>query len=74
MEALKKEHVESQTVLWVKAEDTREIIYDELMAQGAIVDRCIAYRNVPESGDPTRTLKCTTVKEKVKKKYKTYLF
>ncbi|MEO1825880.1 MAG: uroporphyrinogen-III synthase, partial [Roseibacillus sp.] len=43
--------------LWVKAEDTREIIYDELMAQGAIVDRCIAYRNVPETGDPTGALK-----------------
>ena len=53
MEAFKKQHIESQTVLWVKAEETREIIYDELMAQGAIVDRCIAYRNVPETGDPT---------------------
>jgi len=60
VEALKKEHVESQTVLWVKAEDTREIIYDELMAQGAIVDRCIAYRNVPESGDPTGALESLT--------------
>ena len=53
VEAFKKQHIESQTVLWVKAEETREIIYDELMAQGAIVDRCIAYRNVPETGDPT---------------------
>lgn len=56
VEALKKEHVESQMVLWVKAEDTREIIYDKLMEQGAIVDRCIAYRNVPETGDPTGAL------------------
>lgn len=53
VEAFKKEHIESQTILWVKAEETRDVLYDELMDQGAIVDRCIAYRNVPESEDPT---------------------
>ena len=53
VEAFSKEHIESQTVLWVKAEDTRDIVYEELMKQGAIVDRCIAYRTVPEEGDPT---------------------
>ena len=37
----------------MKAEETRDILYEELMKQGAIVDKCIAYRNVPESGDPT---------------------
>ena len=31
VEAFKNQHIESQTVLWVKAEDTREIIYDKLM-------------------------------------------
>jgi uroporphyrinogen III methyltransferase/synthase len=60
VEAFKNQHVESQTVLWVKAEDTREIIYDKLMEQGAIVDRCIAYRNVPETGDPTGALESLT--------------
>ena len=53
VEAFKKEHIESQTILWVKAEETRDVLYDELMDQGAIVDRCITYRNVPESEDPT---------------------
>ena len=53
VEAFSREHVESQTVLWVKAEETRDILYEELMKQGAIVDRCIAYRTVPENGDPT---------------------
>ena len=53
VEAFKKEHIESQTILWVKAEETRDVLYDELMDQGAIVDRCGAYRNVPESEDPT---------------------
>ena len=53
VEAFKKEHIESQTILWVKAEETRDVLYDELMDQGAIVDRCIAYRIVPESEDPT---------------------
>ena len=53
VESFSKEHIESQTVLWVKAEETRDIVYEELMSQGAIVDRCIAYRTLPEKGDPT---------------------
>ena len=53
VKAFKKEHIESQTVLWVKAEETRDVIFDELMKQGAIVDKCIAYRTVPETDDPT---------------------
>jgi len=53
VKAFSKEHVESQTVLWVKAEETRDVLYEDLMKQGAIVDKCMAYRNVPESGDPT---------------------
>lgn len=53
VEAFKKEHIESQTVLWVKAEGTRDVIFDELMKLGAIVDKCVAYRTVPETDDPT---------------------
>lgn len=51
--AFAKEGIENQTVLWVKAEETRDVIHDELMKQGAIVDMCIAYRTVPETDDPT---------------------
>ena len=53
LEAFKNESVEHQKILWVKAEETRDVIYDGLMDQGAIVDSCLAYRTVPESGDPT---------------------
>ena len=53
VKAFEKEHVENQTILWVKAEETRDVIFDELMKQGAIVDKCIAYRTVPETDDPT---------------------
>lgn len=53
VEAFSKEMIENQTVLWVKAEETRELIREELTKQGAIVDICIAYRTVPEMDDPT---------------------
>ena len=53
IEAFKKENIESQTVLWVKAQDTRDVIFEELMKQGAIVDKCVSYRTVPETSDPT---------------------
>lgn len=53
VKAFKKESIESQTILWVKAEETREVICDELMKQGAIVDKCVAYRTVSETEDPT---------------------
>jgi len=53
VEAFAKEDIENQTVLWVKAEETREVILDALTKQGAIVDLCIAYRTVPETEDPT---------------------
>ena len=51
--AFKKESIENQTILWIKAEETREVIGDGLAAMGAIVDECISYRTVPETGDPT---------------------
>jgi len=57
LEAFKKECVEHQKILWVKAEETRNVIYDGLMAQGAIVDLCLAYRTVPETADPTGAAK-----------------
>jgi uroporphyrinogen III methyltransferase/synthase len=53
IEAFKKETIENLTILWVKAAESREMIYDGLTALGAIVDECIAYRTVPETGDPT---------------------
>ena len=53
IEAFKNESIEHQKILWVKAEETREVLYDGLMALGAIVDYCLAYRTVPESSDPT---------------------
>lgn len=53
LDAFKKESVENLTMLWVKAEESREVIGDGLAAMGAIVDECIAYRTVPETEDPT---------------------
>lgn len=53
VEAFKKESIENLTVLWVRAQEARDVIYDGLIAQGAIVDECKAYQTVPESDDPT---------------------
>jgi uroporphyrinogen III methyltransferase/synthase len=53
IEAFKKESVENLTMLWIKAADSRDVVYDGLTALGAIVDECIAYRTVPETADPT---------------------
>jgi len=53
IEAFKKDSVENLTMLWVKAAESRDIIYDGLTALGAIVDECVAYRTVPETEDPT---------------------
>ncbi len=49
IQAFKKVDVENQTILWVKAEQTREVITNELTGMGAIVDEAIAYRTVPET-------------------------
>src|SRR5436190_13326794 len=51
VKAFKKENVEHLTMLWVKAESTREILSNELTGLGAIVDEAIAYRTVPEAAD-----------------------
>ncbi len=53
VEAFRKLSIENLTVLWVKAEKTRRVVGEGLVALGAIVDECIAYRTVPETGDPT---------------------
>ncbi len=53
VEAFGQESIENLTVLWVRAEEARDVIYDGLTALGAIVDECIAYKTVPETGDPT---------------------
>ena len=53
IEAFEKESIEHLKILWVKAEETRDVLYHGLSALGAIVDSCLAYRTVPETGDPT---------------------
>ena len=53
IDAFKKESVENLTMLWVKAAESRDVVYDGLTKLGAIVDECIAYRTVPETEDPT---------------------
>ncbi len=53
IDAFKKINVENQTMLWVKAAESRDVIYDGLMKLGAIVDECIAYRTVAETDDYT---------------------
>ena len=57
IEAFKKECIDHQKILWIKAEETRDVIYDGLMELGAIVDNCLAYRTVPETNDPTGAAK-----------------
>ena len=53
IDAFKKDSVENLTMLWIKAAESRDVIYDGLTKLGAIVDECIAYRTVPETEDPT---------------------
>lgn len=51
IDAFKKQDIENLTMMWVKAEESREVISDGLEELGAIVDECIAYRTVPETED-----------------------
>jgi len=54
VETFAKEYsVEHQTCLWVKAEETRDVVGEGLTALGAIVDECISYKTVMEDEDPT---------------------
>jgi len=48
VKAFENVDVENQTLLWVRAEDAREVITNQLTGRGAIVDEAIAYRTVPE--------------------------
>ena len=50
------QNMEHVSVLWVKAEETREVIASGLTALGAIVDEAIAYRTVPEKEDNLEAL------------------
>lgn len=43
--------IEHRTMLWVRAENSRDVISTELSAMQAIVDECIAYKTVPDHGD-----------------------
>jgi len=53
IDAFKKEDIENQTILWVKAAETRDVIGEGLTKMGAIVDECISYQTVAETEDPT---------------------
>ena len=53
IDAFEEINIENLTVLWVKAAESRDVIYDGLMKLGAIVDECIAYQTVSEKEDPT---------------------
>ena len=50
------ENIEHLKVLWVRAEDAREVIAAGLSKLGAIVDEAIAYRTVPEKDDNLEAL------------------
>ncbi len=47
----KDEAMEHLKVLWVRAEEAREVIAEGLNKMGAIVDEALAYRTVPERDD-----------------------
>lgn len=47
----KDESIENLKVLWVRAEEARDVIAKELTKMGAIVDEALAYRTVPERED-----------------------
>lgn len=53
IDAFKKEDIENLTILWVKADETRDVVGQGLTALGAIVDNCVAYKTVAETEDPT---------------------
>ena len=45
--------VDNTSFLWVRGEDARPVISQELVKLGAIVDEAIAYRTLPETNDLT---------------------
>jgi uroporphyrinogen III methyltransferase/synthase len=57
VKAFKDKHdIENQTILWVKAEETREVIANGLTGLRAIVDEAVAYRTVAEREDNLEAL------------------
>jgi uroporphyrinogen III methyltransferase/synthase len=51
VEAFAEHSIENQTILWVRAEEAREVIASGLSKQGAIIDEALAYRTLPERED-----------------------
>lgn len=45
--------LENLTMLWVRAEGARDVLSERLVDAGVILDEGVAYRTVPETGDPT---------------------
>ena len=45
--------LENLTMFWPRAEGARTVLSERLNAAGVILDEAIAYRTVPETGDPT---------------------
>ncbi len=43
--------LDNQTVLWVRGESARDVVAEQLLAKGVILDEAIAYRTVPETED-----------------------
>ncbi len=50
------QNMENVNVLWVRAEETREVLANQLTGMGAIVDEAIAYRTVAETEDNIEAL------------------
>ncbi|MEM0895405.1 MAG: uroporphyrinogen-III C-methyltransferase [Verrucomicrobiota bacterium] len=50
-DALVKENIENLTMLWVRAEEARDVLSRKLSEAGVILDEAIAYRTVPETED-----------------------
>ena len=50
---LEDQSVENETILWVRPAEARDVVSKALTEAGAIVDEAIAYKTVPETGDPT---------------------
>ncbi|MES2995429.1 MAG: uroporphyrinogen-III C-methyltransferase [Verrucomicrobiota bacterium] len=55
IDSFKKLSVDNQTILWVRAAESRDVVGEGLSQLGAIVDECIAYRTVAETEDITGT-------------------
>lgn len=50
------QNMENVTVLWIRAEETREVVANQLTGLGAIVDEAIGYRTVAEKEDNLEAL------------------